>query len=273
MDRTLYLNEKKGLKVFRDGPSIWIREEGKASRRVPVRLISRVVIIGNLKLEAGVITLFTDNKVPVTLISRKGESVAVVMPYHDNLPLYYQSQKAFLSTEKNINRFKDWLYARRRFLEIYVLKRLSVKIAGEFIRQGFRMRDYRRVIARFNPFGKARWDIVKAVVENLFREMTVSCIIKADLDPHTGAMYRRHNFSLVLDICYIIEPLIDLQTIQFLRIAGKEDYLTKGAEGWSITDKGIKDIVQRYENSRKKLHPSVERLIDNLFELMRELRK
>jgi CRISPR/Cas system-associated endonuclease Cas1 len=273
MDRTLYLNEKRNLRVYRDGPSIWIKEDGKASRRVPARLVSRVVIIGNLKCDAGVLTLFTDNDVPVTLISRKGDSVAVVMPYHDTLSCYYHKQKAFLKTEENINRFKDWLYARRRALEIYTLKRLSKKIAGEFVMKGFRTRDYRNIIIRFNPSDTAWWDVGKAMVANLFREMTISCLVKAELDPHIGVLHRRYNFGLALDLCHILEPLVDLQTIQFLRNAGRNNYLINDSSGWSISGDGVKDIVQRFENMKKKLYQSEERLLDNLFELMRELRK
>jgi len=273
MDRTLYLNENRSLRVYRDGPSIWIKEDGKAGRRVPARLVSRVVIIGNLRCEAGILTLFTDNDVPVTLISRKGDSVAVVMPYHDTLSRYYHKQKAFLKTEENINRFKDWLYARRRALEIYVLKRLSKKIAGEFVMNGFRTRDYMNIIKKFNPSDTARWDVVKAMVANLFREMTISCIVKAELDPHIGVLHRRYNFGLALDICHILEPLVDLQTIQFLRNAGRNNYLTNDPSGWSISGDGVKDIVQRFENMKKRVYQSEEKLLDNLFELMRELRK
>jgi len=273
MDRTLYLNENKNLRVYLDGPSIWIKEDGKAGRRVPARVVSRVVIIGNLKCEAGALTLFTDNDVPVTLISRKGDSVAVVMPYNDNLSRYYYRQKAFLKTEENINRFKDWLYAQRRVLEIYVLKRLSKKIAGEFVMNGFRTRDYRNIVKKFNPSDMARWDVVKAMVENLFRELTISCIVKAELDPHIGVLHRRYNFGLALDLCHILEPMVDLQCIQFLRNTVGKEYLIPDSTGWSISRDGVKDIVQRFENMKKKLYQSEERLLDNLFELMRELRK
>ena len=57
MERTLYLNEKKGLVVMRDGPSLWIREKDKAGTRIPARLIDMVFIVGNIKMDAGTLML------------------------------------------------------------------------------------------------------------------------------------------------------------------------------------------------------------------------
>ncbi len=67
MGRTLYLNENKGLTVLRDGPSVWIKEDGKAGRRIPARLVGRVVVIGNLRLEAGVDNPFYAERYPCYL--------------------------------------------------------------------------------------------------------------------------------------------------------------------------------------------------------------
>lgn len=273
MDRTLYLNENKGMTVFRDGPSIWIKEEGKAERRIPARLVGSVVIIGNLKLEAGVITLFTANDIPVTFINHRGDGLAVAMPYNHHLPRHYEEQKIFLEDEENIQRFKDWLYAKRKETQIYVLKRFSKGIAGMFVAKGIRERDYQRLIEEFKPAQDEQWKVVSCVISNLFREMVIRCIVKADLDPHLGILYRRHNFSLALDICHILEAEIDLQCIQFFKIARENGYLTRGQVGWSVSKEGMRDIVHRYENRRKQLHETVEKLIDDIFELMRELRR
>jgi CRISPR/Cas system-associated endonuclease Cas1 len=122
MGRTLYLNENKGLTVLRDGPSVWIKEDGKAGRRIPARLVGRVVVIGNLRLEAGVITLFTQNDIPVTFINRRGDELAVAMPYNHHLPRHYEEQKIFLDVDENIERFKGWLYARRKETQINVIR-------------------------------------------------------------------------------------------------------------------------------------------------------
>ncbi|MEW6214074.1 MAG: CRISPR-associated endonuclease Cas1 [Nitrospirota bacterium] len=273
MDRTLYLNENRGLKVFRDGPSVWVKEGGRAGRRIPARLVGRVVIIGNLRLEAGVITLFTDNDIPVTFINNRGDAVAVAIPYNHHLPRHYEEQKVFLEAEGNIDRYKSWLYAKRKEIQINVIRRISKGVAELFAAKGFREKDYHRFIERFKPSKDEQWKVVFGVTSNLFREMIIGSIVKADLDPHYGVLYRRHNFSLALDICHIFEPEIDIQCIQFLKIAREYGYMLKGQAGWSVLKEGMKDIIHRFENRRKKLHEMVEKLIDDIFELMRELRR
>ncbi|MEW6068008.1 MAG: CRISPR-associated endonuclease Cas1 [Nitrospirota bacterium] len=273
MDRTLYLNENRELTVFRDGPSIWVKETGKAGRRIPARLIGRVVIIGNLRLEAGVITLFTDKDIPVTFINRRGDAVAVAIPYNHHLPRHYEEQKVFLETEGNIDRYKNWLYARRKQLQINAIRRLSRGIAELFVEKGFREKDYHRIIERFTQSNDKLWKVVSGVTSNLFREMIIGCIVRADLDPHLGILHRRHNFSLALDICFILEAEIDMQCIQFLKTAREKIYMAREKSEWSISNDGMRDIIHRFENRKKQIHAAVERLIDDIFELMRELRR
>ena len=273
MDRTLYLNENRGLMVFRDGPSIWIREEGKAGKRIPARLVGRVVIIGNPRLETGVITLFTDRDIPVTFINNRGDAVAVAVPYNHQLPRHYEEQKVFFETDENINRFKSWVHAKRKQIQISVMNRISKRIAGLFIAKGFREKDYREVIEEYQPFSDEQWKVVSALVGNLFREMTIGCTVKADLDPHLGVLHRRHNFGLALDICFVLEAEIDLQSIQFLKGAKGKGYMVKEQMGWTVSKEGMKDIIHRFENRRKQLHETIEKLVDDVFELMRELRR
>lgn len=273
MDRTLYLNENRGLTVLRDGPSIWVKENGKAGRRIPARLVGRVVIIGNLRLEAGVITLFTNSDIPVTFINHRGDAVAVAIPYNHHLPRHYEEQKVFFETEGNIDRYKSWLYARRKEIQINVIRRISKGVAELFAAKGFREQDYHRVIEKFKPSKDEQWKVVSRVVSNLFREMIIGYIVKADLDPHLGILYRRHNFSLALDICHILESEIDMQCIQFLKTEREKGYMVKDSNGWSVSKEGMKDIIHRFENRRKPIHVIADKLIDEIFELMRELRR
>jgi CRISPR/Cas system-associated endonuclease Cas1 len=271
MDRTLYLNENKHVTVFRDGPSIWVREEGRAGRRVPARLIGRVVIIGNVRLETDVITLFTDNDVPVTLMNRAGESAAVVMPYIERLPRYYEKQKELLTEPERIQRVKDWMYSQRRRIELKVLRRLSKSVFESFAASGFSRKDYRAVVEKARAISDEQWQAVCNVVRMLLREMVVGYIVKIGLDPHIGILNRRHNFGLALDICYILDPEVHIQSIQFSRVARTNSYVTKERGGWAVTPEGMRDIVHRFENQRERVKADIGLVLDNLFELMREL--
>lgn len=273
MDRTLYLNEKEKLAVFRDGPSICVKESGKAGKRIPARFVGRAVIIGNIRLESGVITLFTDNGIPVTFLNRQGDAVAVAMPYNHQLSRHYEEQKIFLETKENVERFKGWLYSKRKEIQIKGVKGLSKWTAELFAMNGFRERDYQKFMEEYRHYKDERWKVVYGIVSNLFREMIIGCLYKSDLDPHIGVLHRRHNFGLALDICYVLEPEIDIQCIQFLRTADGTGQILKEQTGWLVSKDGIKNIIHRFENRRTRLQEKVEKLIDGIFELMRELRR
>jgi hypothetical protein len=269
MDKTVYFNEARGLEVLRDGPSVWVKQEGKSGRRIPVRLVGRAVIIGNVRLDAGIITLFADNDIPVIFMNRKGEEAAVTIPFNHHLPKHHEEQKIFLYSEKNTLAFKTWLFSQKRKLQINTIKRLSEAAAEKMLSSGFRDKDYRLFISRFISGKEDQYRVVKGIVSNLIKEMVVESLIKADLEPHTGVLNRRHNFGLALDICQAVEPEADLQSIGFLKACHATP---PDSQKWNISGDEIKDIAQRFENKRRIVHETIEMIIDELFRLMREMR-
>lgn len=272
MDKTLYFNEAKGMEVLRDGPSVWVKQDGKSGRRIPARLIGRAVIIGNVKLDAGVITLFADNNIPVVFMNRKGEEAAVTIPFNHHLARHHEEQKIFLQNEKNIRAFKTWLFSQRKRHQINTVKKLSKAAAEKMLSEGFREIDYRQLINRFISDKEEQFKTVKTIIKNLAKELAVESMIKADLDPHTGVINRRHNFGFVLDICHAIDAEIDLQGIQFLQASTNNGYMIKKGSLWTISNDGMKDIVQRFENKKNIMSETIETIIDDIFRLMRELR-
>jgi len=272
MDKTLYINEKEGLEVIRDGPSLWVIKDGKAGRRIPVRLVGRVVIIGNLKIETGVITLFTENNIPVTFMNRKGKEVAVTIPYNHNLPRLHEEQRVLMETEENENRVKTWICARRREFQLNTVERLSRVVATNFIAKGFREQDYQGLINKYKPKSQDQWMVVCGLITNLFKEVIIASLVKYDLDPHMGILHRRRNFGLGLDICHILEPEIDLNAIKFFQCNRNNILMQRGNNGWIVSQEGMRNIIHRFENRRKSLQEKIESIIDDLFRLMRELR-
>lgn len=262
MDRTLYFNEAKGVELQRDGPSVWVKEEGKAGRRIPIGLVGRAVIIGNVRLDAGIITLFADNHIPVIFMNKKGEEAAVTIPFNHKLPKHHEEQAIFLKSERNINAFKTWLFAQRRNQQINTIKRLSRAEALRMTSQGFREKDYKLFISRLISYKEGLYKAASAIINNLLKEMAVESLLKADLDPHIGVFNRRHNFGLALDICYAIEPEADLQSVMFIKTSADSH----------ISPDDMKDIVHRFENKRMIVHEIIETIIDDIFKLMRELR-
>jgi CRISPR/Cas system-associated endonuclease Cas1 len=271
-DRTLYLSEKEGLEVIRDGPSLWIKEEGKAGWRVPLPLVGHVVIIGNVRLDASTITLFTENNIPVTFMDKKGNEIALTIPGNHGLNSHYEEQKSLLAHEERIERYKNWLISERRKVQLKVIWKLSRRMGLSVRRRGLREEDYRTFIKKCISGPEKRSKIVKSVISGFFKEMILKSVISAGLDPHIGIYNRRDNFGMVLDIFIAIEPEVDLQAVQFLRTARVEDYVVFSSTGWELTSAGMRDVVQRFENKKKLTQRLIDSILDGLFETMRNLR-
>ena len=272
MGRTLYLNENRGMTVFRDGPSIRVEEKTKAGRRIPVRLVGRVIVIGNVRLDSGAITLFTENDIPVTFMNRRSEETAVAMPYNHRLPTHYEEQKSLLDSEENIYRYKEWADAKRALLQLNMIRRFLPALAHKLEKSGFGEGNYQILLKNIRRVNNEQWLVVSGIVNNLLREMIIESVCKAGLDPHLGVIHRRHNFGLVLDICYTMGGESDLQSILFFKSYKDKKLIIREKGLWVVTNEGIRNIVHRFENKRKELRNKIENIIDELFELIRELR-
>lgn len=269
MERTLYLNENTTLSVIRDGPSLVVMEDGKSSRRVPARMIQRVVITGNIKLETSLITLFTQNNVPVTFLDKKGNQIAVTLPYKQYLPGHYQEQRIFVESGYTTQRFMTFLRAYRQRVQIDVLKRLLKRqIPDQYVTVGLKEEEYQQVVDNATIPYRGIFQHIRNAVSALFVEMVISKLIASDLDPHMGVMHRRRDFGLALDICHILGPEIDIQSIQFFY--GKKGVDHRKNKEMSSEDR--KAIAVRFENRKEVLVTVTEHIIDGMFELVRELR-
>jgi len=226
-ERTLYLNEKKGLTVRRDGPSLWIRERNSAGRRIPARFIDMVYIIGNIKMDAGVVTLFVEHNVPVSFMNSKGETLGVVMPYNYTLLNYSEDQKKLLKSEEYIERFRLWTLSMRREIQLFILRKVAFAKTTTFMSEGFKEYDYKEIIRSFMYRKEKEWEVVHQVNKNIFMEMIIKHLVDAKLDPHMGVLERRKNFGFALDFYNILSPEIDRLTIDFFTSLRWHDFILK----------------------------------------------
>lgn len=272
MGKTLYLNESKDqIRVVRDGPSVLIKTKERACSRVPARLLSRVVIIGNVRLDAGSITLFAEHDIPVVFMDRRAEEVAVTIPYNHRLASHYEAQKVFLENKENILRYEKWANTKRMVIQVGVLKRLDRQFEGRLI-HGLGEGNYKEIISRLKRGDENKWQMVTGFISNLLRGVIIERLLKADLDPHTGVIHRRHNFGLALDICYVLGAESDMQGLQFLQSkAGWPQKAGRFQDG-QLSDLSVRNMVHRFENRLIVLYNMIEIIIDELFELMREIR-
>ncbi len=274
MDKTLYLSEgSSNLVVKRDGPSIWITRDNKAGQRIPARLVSRVVIIGNVMLDAGALTLFSENDIPVVLMNRSAEELAVTMPCSHRLPLHYRTQKTVFEKDAYISRYEEWAFNWHLSIEIRVLRRLYPQFKGLL---PFRIhdKDYAEVLSYLRPRDEEKSDIVRRFVNNLFRGLIIEQLLRNELDPHLGVIHKHYAFGLVLDICHLLAAEQDMQCLQFFRCSAIEKpALDKNYRVRNVTDSVIQSIVHRFENRRAEISKLTGNIVSELIHFMGQLPK
>lgn len=271
MGRTLYINQTNKPEILRDGPSVWIKEEGMAGRRIPARLVSRVIIIGNVTLDSGAITLFAENNTPITFMDNATDETAVVIPYNHRLPDHYKEQRIFLESHETIEHYEQWANSKRALLQMPLIRKYMPKLSGRLEKNGFGEGNYQEFLKGLRKVGERKWLVVNGIINNIFRNMIVEKLMKNGLDPHLGVIHRRHNFGLALDICYIMGGSSDMQTMQFFNACKERNLIEKIKDHYLVTNEGMKDIVQRFENRRASLQDKTENIIDEIFALMREM--
>ncbi len=249
MDRTLYLNEYPGLRVSRDGPSLWIEQRGSAGRRVPVRLIRRVLIAGNVALDAESLTAFAERGVPVTLMRRDGEPVAMVIGCAAGLVTRRAQQAAALEDPRQRERLSAWLRAWERGRRLVLVSRLDPVTAARWRREGVRTVEYDRWVmhqARLRSVSPRRRAVFRAVLHSLILE----AIMAAGWDPHLGLRHRA-PLGLVQDCASTLQADADLA---WLDSGG----IMPGASAGALTT----ELAEHIERHRPRLAALVRRLLD-----------
>ncbi len=270
-DRTLYLNEKRGLVVRRDGPSLWIKEKGRAGRRVPAKLINMVYVIGNIRMEAGVITLFTENGIPVTFLNVKGEVTGLALPgSFQNGAGIMARQRAVFESGRRRDQYRTWLLSVRRRYQLKTLQHAAGSTAILYMDKGFRERDYRSCIEKARRGNEQRWRAACTIVGNLMTEMVVGRIMEAGLDPHAGARSGEHYFTFAHDLCRALLPLADLFLLRFVETSRDHHFAVDRANKCLLSREGIRNLVYRFEESKKMLLQETDNTVLSFFEFMRE---
>lgn len=209
MERTLYLKETPGLRVSRDGPSLWIERRHTAGQRVPVRLIRRVLIAGNVALDTESLTAFAQRGVPITLLNREGEPVAVVLGCAAGLFAQRGRQAAALEDPRRRDRLCAWMRAWERGRRLVLASRLDPVTAAQWRRDGMRSADYDAWIAR-----QARLRSVSLRRRGFFRAalqtLALEAIVEAGWDPHLGLLHRAQPLGFVRDCVAALQPDADL---------------------------------------------------------------
>lgn len=260
MGRTLYLSENDRYDLKRDGASLLVLRPNRSPQRLPINMISRVFFIGNLKIETASIILFCEHNIPVIFMDFSGKQLGTVIPYNHLLPHRFKEQRILLETTENARRYMRWAEARKQLLQKEVLKRKPAS---------------RNKISHFSqlaPADSARWQVVKQTFSQLLRGLIIENLSRAGLDPHYGVFNRGSNWGLVLDLIFIMEPEVDGLSLEFSKFSPHMVGLIKTANGWRLSRRAMRYLVRHFENNREHLSEVINKIIDELIFLIRELR-
>jgi CRISPR/Cas system-associated endonuclease Cas1 len=238
MERTLFLNERTGMSVRRDGPSLWIERPGAAGSRVPLRLIRRVLISGNVALDAESLTTFARRGVPI-MFARRG------------------LQAGALEHSGVRERLSAWLSAWERGRRLALATRLDPVTALQWRRQGVRAEDYESWIhrqRRLRGLSLRRRAVFHATADTL----ALDRITDAGWDPHLGVAHRGEPLGFVKDCAMAIRADADRIWLESGTLAG--------GTGSALSE----DVAAFFEQQRPRLTRLLTRLLEQYAELLRE---
>lgn len=208
MDRTLYLNESDRVKLVVDGPSLWVTPKGKAGRRIPARLIGRVVIFGNVRVGVDMIALFASRGTPVSFYTRKGEPLATALPRMPVPGVNADRLRDAMETADGLELLVNWMKSRRTGIILSWLREISPPVAEEIAVKGFDEAAYSRMVIR-RAGGEPRYAEVAAILRGMVEETTLNVIGKAGLDAHIGIRQNGRDFGLCADFDWMMRGEID----------------------------------------------------------------
>lgn len=259
MQRTLYLHESPGLRVSRDGPSLWVTRPHTAGQRVPVRLIRRVLIAGNVTLDTESLMVFAERGVPVTLLSRDGFPVAHVWSAAPASIVRRARQAAALEEpevrDRMIALFRAWQRGRR----LVLASRLDPGTASRWRQCGMAPTEYEAWLveqARVRDVPLRRRRLFHGMLETLALE----AVGRAGWDPHLGVLQGTCPLGLVRDCVTALEAEGDRLWLE----SGPRE---AGRPEGSLSPR----VAAQLEHHRPRLHALLARLLQQYATVLGEL--
>ncbi len=263
LDRTLYLTEKKGLIVKRDGPSLWIREDGSAGRRIPARFVNMVVVIGSIMLDTGVVALLSENNISIMFMNVKCEEVAITAPSQAKQLEFVNVQELLLERKTAICSYTAWSHSKRRKISFLVRSFYAERKEGLFARAWRDVPEMERTITYARSEHPVVFKAAQGIIEGLAREMTISMLEKVRLNPHAGIIHRHSGFGFARDIGFMIEPETEVQATAFAFSARQEHFTVNTERSCVPSRTGTRKIVETFEENKAGLGRYIEDILSS----------
>lgn len=268
--KALYVNTRDKTYLTADGPQLVIFDPENRETRVPVRNINTVQVRGRVLIDSAAIFLLADNDIPIVIAETQARKHAMILPYNHYLPKYHREQRVIFKSNGNIEKYRKWLETQRMYQQIEVMNSIS---PSPHIKEQLGEGNYQQWIKIRQPQNLSSWRTVKSSVRLLFRGIITEKLMKAKLDLHLGGYYRRVNLGLVLDLAFVLDPRVDEQCLLFFKQKNWHGLLQIESDGkFLLTDAGHKNVVHRFENKKNQLSDDIDRIIDDYFSFLRELR-
>lgn len=264
MTRTLYLNGKgREIRLKVDGPSLLITSPDCADRRIPVPMLARVVVFGNILIDSDVLNLLGSRDIPVIFIDKYAKSRATSLPLNYSMPLPCNSLQIITKDEKKRKEFIDWARQMRIFLQNTVIRNLyhhNCNVTGI---------DYRKIIYMLMPENRVHWFIAKSLLRILLWLLILEELHNNRFDPHCGIIHNKSSFGLVQDYFYILQSETDLQALQFFKTDSIDLLIEEKTDRtYQLTARGFHNIIHRFENKQYMVKKNMKSITDKILELM-----
>lgn len=263
--RTLYLNENDNLNISLDGPSLWIEENGMG-RRVPLRLVNEVIISGNIKLETKAITFFAQRGAPVVFIDKKGtfHTIAVAPGAISRNVFELLAGKPGI-----VEALENLLNAQRKKLQYFIAKDFFTMDIRKIKERGFHEKEYQKSFREIVSFkiNSERTFLIKGTLNGIMHGLISKKLLEARLNPHSGIIFKRENYGLVLDFNRVMEIETDRIILHFIKYKKAANLFNSKSV---LSKAGRSRLVNLFEKRRKKNEALVDRLLDALFGLVKD---
>jgi len=270
MGRTLYLAESyEPITVVCDGPSLWVQKKGSAGRRVPLRLIDRVVVVGSVKIDSDILTLLAGWDIPVFFINTKTKETAICLSNKPSNLKYSKRLFIFKASEQNYHRYLDFLRSWRRLIQLSFLERINRNVPAieEMLNSGFTERHYKSLLRSLVADKAEDFYMTRAVLKGMLFEMIVVKMKRAGIDPEMGILHEGKRFGIVHDICYIFEPVMSFLALKFIHSKKYPAFVRQG----KLTPEGTRDLINRFENKAREFSVMINKVLSALSNLIVEL--
>ncbi len=269
MKKSLYLTGAKDLKIKRDGPSLWVTTE-RGSRRVPVNLVERVVVVGEVNIPSSVVTLFASHNIPVLFIEPTRKETALCLSTKPSAPAYADRQCIFNASDDNRHKYRSLLESFRSMTVMGVLRRLfnnNTSAIEEHLGAVKNFSRYKRLFLGLSGDRKHVFTVARTLLKAILLEDIVIALRRAGFDPQQGVLHQGKRLGLAHDLLFVFEPEVSLIALRFVRSANYEEFVLKER----ILSEGLRDLVCRYENRACYIRQRTKTLLGKLVRLLQEL--